>query len=333
MTSGGDEPIPVHLVTGFLGSGKTTLLRRLLTRGVLDDAAILINEFGEIGLDHRLIAHAHDRIRLLERGCACCNVRDDLRQSLEQLLAARRAGGEAFDRIVIESSGLADPAPILYTLRNDSALRRYLVPGQVIATVDAINGLRALDRHAEIAKQIALADRLVITKTDLAEPDAIAALAHRLREINPAAAIIDVGRLTEPASLFERSGIETVRPATMSIEAGHLADIRSFILTYDDQIDWAAFTIWLTMLLNRHGEQVLRVKGIISVAGSQTPTVIHGVQHIMHPPEHLDAWPDDDHRSHIVFIVRGIDPAAIRISLDAMLDLGAAVRRDMIEAA
>jgi G3E family GTPase len=335
-----DEPVPLHVITGFLGSGKTTLLQRLLAKPELANTAVLINEFGEVGLDHRLIQHVNERVSILEGGCACCAVREDLRRSVVDLLAARKRGDvPPFERVVLETSGLADPAPILYTIQADYVLREYLRAGSVLTTVDGANGLTQIERRPEVMKQIAVADRVLITKADIATAEQVRSVKARVRDINATASFHDTiadeigaGLLTDieaaDAGTPQGGGWNSARQAgAFEPEAArHGSGVRSFTLTYDHPVDWTAFSIWLTLLLASHGERVLRVKGILNVADSPTPVVIHGVQHIMHRPVHLPAWPGDDRRSHVVFIVDGVSPAELRASLDAFQQLGDKMR-------
>jgi G3E family GTPase len=323
--------VPLHLVTGFLGSGKTTLLQRLLRAPELAETAVLVNEFGEIGLDHRLVRHVNERVVILEGGCACCRMRDDLREAVAQLVAASRGAGPPVRRIVLETSGLADPAPILYTLRTDPVLRDHVRLAQVIATVDGVNGFAQLARQPEIAKQVALADTIVLTKSDLSDAARLSALRHQVRALNPIARCLDSAADPVEADLLleAEKAIPAVRHGSNTAPTGaHNPDIRSFTLTYEQPFDWTSFAVWLTALLAARGTEVLRVKGILAVRDSPTPVVIHGVQHVMHHPVHLDAWPDADRRSHIVFIVRGIEPDRLRRSLDVFRRLGEAAVPD-----
>jgi G3E family GTPase len=320
---------PVNLLTGFLGSGKTTLLRRLLADPALSGTAVLINEFGEVGLDHHLVERIDDTIVLLRSGCLCCTIRGELARAIRDLHSRRERGQvPAFGRLVIESTGLADPFPILATLKSDPVLRHHFRASSVITTVDAVNGLSQIERHRESVQQAAAADRLVMTKTDLADEVAVARLLLQITRINPdapvfrpveadfdAAALLDDGRA---ASRFSAAPTGDVTDGN-----GHAARIRSFVVTVEEPIDWTAFGVWLTMLLNRHGDKVLRVKGILNLAGEVAPVAIHGVRHLVHNPVHMAAWPDEDRRSHIVFVVDGLDPDVIRRSLMAFNGLGA----------
>ncbi|TCT07159.1 G3E family GTPase [Tepidamorphus gemmatus] len=315
---------PVSLLTGFLGSGKTTLLRRLLDDPALADTAVLINEFGEVGLDHHLIDRIDETTVLLQSGCVCCTIRGELSEAIRGLHSKRAQGAVSpFRRLVIESTGLADPFPIVSTVRSDPVLRHHFRLANVITTVDAANGLGQLDTHEESLRQAAVADHLVITKTDITTRETIDRLLSRLAAINPAATVtlaaeevITADRLllAEP---FDRPARADIPPPGRNHAHHHHDDrIRAFAVVIDRPIDWTAFGIWLAMLLNRHGRQVLRVKGIINVAGEPNPVAVHGVQHVVHPPVHMRAWPDGDRRSRIVFIVDGLDPALIRRSLD-----------------
>lgn len=323
---------PVNLLTGFLGSGKTTLLRRLLADPALSDTAVLINEFGEAGLDHHLIERIDETIVLLRSGCLCCTIRGELALAMRDLHSRRESGKlPAFRRLVIESSGLAEPFPILSTIKADPVLRHHFRAGAVIATVDAVNGLAQIERHAESVQQVAAADRLVLTKMDLADEVTVQRLRARLRRINPDAPMISAGECDLDAdSLLNQTATATGfralemcdEPFDASRGNNHAERIRSFVVTMEQPIDWTAFGVWLTMLLNRHGDKVLRVKGILNLTDEAAPVAIHGVRHLVHNPVHMSAWPDEDRRSRIVFIVDGIDPDLIRRSLAVCNGLG-----------
>jgi G3E family GTPase len=303
------EATPVALVTGFLGSGKTTLLSRLLGHPDLGETAVIVNELGEVAIDHHLLRRVDERTVLLKSGCVCCSLRGDLADELRDLLG-RRERGEVppFRRVVVETTGLADPAPILYTLLSEPVVKHHYRLERVIATVDAVHGLRA----PESVKQAAAADRLVVTKTDLADAGE---LAKRLARLNPTAEVIvaSFGEV-EPALLF--GGAEWDPRELPNGGHSHDGDVRACCLFLDEELDWGAFGVWLTMLLQSRGDDLLRVKGLLNVGGPG-PLLLNGVQHVVHPPEHLDAWPDGDRRSRIVFIGRGIDPDALRPSLVA----------------
>jgi G3E family GTPase len=321
---------PVNIVTGFLGSGKTTLLQRLLQSPVLSDVAVLVNEFGEIGLDHHLLRGVAESTLLLENGCVCCAVRGDLQQAMRQLLSQRSRGDiPHFRRVVIETSGLADPAPIAYTLHSDNVLRHHFRLSGIVTTVDAINGAAQLATFAEAVKQASMADRIVLTKDDLAEAPARDALRVKLRALNLAAQIVEAkeiggdfhGLLTDDIYDGEGKLREALRWTSEHDERdpshAHTPDIQSFAAVFDRPLDWTAFGVWASMLLHRHGGDILRLKGLLNVAGLPTPVLINGVQHIVHPPSHLQEWPDADRRSRLIFIVRGLNRVRIERSLAA----------------
>jgi G3E family GTPase len=331
------EFTPVTLVTGFLGSGKTTLLQRLLVEPALCDTAVLINEFGEIGLDHHLLERIDETMVVLQSGCLCCTIRGELAAAIKDLHSKRERGlVPPFRRLVIESTGLADPFPILSTVQADPVLRHHFRLGNVITTVDAVNGMRQLDRQPEAVKQVAVADRLVLTKTDLAAARTASVLVERLRRINPTAPLWrSTDRAVDAEGLLARDALRAEGaerwwpayppPADHTHGNRHDDDIRAVALSWDQPVDWAMFGIWLTMLLHRHGNEVLRVKGILNVADAETPVAVHGVQHLVHPPTHMKAWPDADRRSRLVLIVKGLAPAVIERSLRtfSMLPAGA----------
>ena len=311
------EFIPVNLITGFLGSGKTTLLQRLLADPALSDTAVLINEFGEVGLDHHLLERIDDTMVLLQSGCLCCTIRGELADAIKDLFSKRERGVvPPFRRLVVESTGLADPFPILSTVQADPVLKHHFRLGNVITTVDAVNGLG----RPESIKQVAVADRLVLTKTDLV--DCADALVDELRHLNPDAPLLRAAdEEIDAAALFEGEVHSPLRAFPAAADRPHGA-VHGFALTFDGALDWTMFGIWLTMLLNRHGGAVLRVKGILNIEGSETPVAVHGVQHLVHPPVHMAAWPDEDRRSHLVFIVDGLERETIERSLEAFMRCG-----------
>jgi G3E family GTPase len=331
--------IPVNVITGFLGSGKTTLLNRLLRSPQLARTAVLVNEFGEVGLDHLLLETVDAETVILQSGCVCCTIRGDLAEAIRKLFSRRERGLiPRFNRLAIETTGLADPAPIISTLVAEPVIRHHFRLGNVITTVDAINGALHLAQNPESVKQVAVADRVVLTKADLAGDAKVGELKTALRRLNPTAPIVDAA--TDPLAPDDLMAADVYDPARRSLEvrrwldeAAHRAvpgglqhghdpnrhdrDIHAFCLTFDRPLDWTLFGIWLSMLLHAHGERVLRVKGILNVLGLATPVVIHAVQHVVHPPAHLERWPDADRRSRIVFIVRGLEQKAIARSLAA----------------
>jgi G3E family GTPase len=302
--------IPVALVTGFLGSGKTTLLSRLLVHPDMGETAVIVNELGEVGIDHHLLRRVDERTVLLPSGCVCCALRGDLADELRDLLARRDAGEiPPFTRVVVETTGLANPSPIVYTLLSAPIVKHQYRLEAVVTTVDAQHGLR----HEESVSQAAVADRLVVTKTDLADPAPVSA---RLRRLNPAAPIIESVFGDVPPSALFGGGERDPRDLVYDDSPAHEHEVRALCLTFDEPLDWTAFGIWLTMLLQARGEDVLRVKGLLNV-GTAGPLVLNGVQHVVHPPEHLPEWPDEDRSSRVVFIGRGIEQAALERSLAA----------------
>jgi G3E family GTPase len=341
---------PVNVLTGFLGSGKTTLLQRLLKLPALRDTAVLMNELGEVGLDHHLLERVDETTVLLQSGCLCCTIRGDLSAALRELHFKRDRGSiPPYRRVVIETTGLADPLPVLTTITADPVLCHHYRLGNVITTVDAVNGESHFDRQQESVKQAAVADRLVITKTELAGRQTVDALIERVRALNPSADIICASSVEDQAErllahdMFDLSAkTDEVRrwfAQATSIPVNdargkhrHGDDIQAFCLTFEEPLDWTAFGIWLTMLLNGHGQAVLRVKGILNISGEATPVAIHGVQHLVHPPVHMERWPDEDRRSRIVFITRGLESDRLQRSLSAFMasSSGALQRSDEV---
>lgn len=353
--------IPVTLLTGFLGSGKTTVLNRLLKRPGMDGAVVIVNEFGEVGLDHLLIETSEERFALLDNGCVCCTVRGDLVETLKDIDARSRSGAiPPVKRVLIETTGLADPAPILHTLMADPELAgRYRV-GSVVTTVDAVNGLATLEHHAEAAKQAAVADRLLVSKTDLAAAADVTRLERRLQLLSPAAEIIVVNHgEVGPSDILDGGASDEARALELSAslsraqsaaharhgeacgpDCGHAHHrdhdhhahdshahhgIQSYSFVIDQPVDPAAFGQWLEYIAMLKGEDMLRMKGIVQVAGeADRPMVVHGVQHVLHPPVRLDAWPSADRRTRLVFIVRGIPRETIERTLVRFAALDAA---------
>ena len=334
--------VPVSLITGFLGSGKTTLLARLLRDPALARTAVIVNEFGAVGLDHLLIEASDEDIVALDSGCVCCTVRGDLVRTAGDLLARRAVGAvAAFERIVIETTGLADPAPILQALMTDPALADALCLESVIATVDAAAGTATLDAHPESVKQAALADRIVVTKTDLADP-AANGLADRLHALNPAApkltavhGAVDAGRLFG-GGLYDPAARGPDVRRWLAVEAlphdppgrsRHNDAITSFCLRRGAPLHAATLSLFLQVLAEHCGAGLLRLKGLVDVRESPgRPAVIHGVQHVFHPPAWLDAWPDGDRTTRIVVIARGLDPRWLEALLEALDDEVAALQ-------
>lgn len=316
-------------MTGFLGSGKTTLLARVLSDPSMRNTAVIVNEFGEVGLDHHLLRRAGEKTVLLGSGCVCCSRREDLVETLLELLDLEERGEiPNLDRIVVETTGLADPAPILHTVFTDPVLRHHFVVDLVLVTVDAVNGETQFVHAPESEKQVAAADKIVLTKTDIADPEAARTIAARLQALNPSASILEAAlREVDPAELFRPQRAWTPERVGENEPGAPGAGTFSVSLTFDGPVDWVGFGIWLSMLLHARGEKILRVKGLLDV-GEPGPVVLNGVQHTIHPPDHLAAWPDDNHRSRIIFIARSIPPENILASLDAFRDiLGARPQR------
>jgi G3E family GTPase len=330
------EAIPINLLTGFLGSGKTTLLNHMLRSAEFSDCAVLVNEFGEVGVDHHLIESVRGDVVLLQSGCICCTVRGDLSEAIRSLYEQREAGSiPSFHRMVIETTGLADPVPVLSTIMHERVIQYHFRVGNVITTVDAVNAANQFDTFPEAFKQIAVADRIVITKTDLVNTTQLQVLHDQLKRWNPGALILDAHQ--GEASAQHLLGHDIFDPKTKAAEVArwlapgplgahktlarpsaseHAARIRSFVVTFERQMNWTVFGVWLSLLLQAHGDRILRVKGLLNVQGSETPVVVHGVQHLVHPPSHLAGWPTDGRQSQLVFITLEIEEAQIRHSLE-----------------
>lgn len=336
------EPIPVSVLTGFLGSGKTSLLNRLLKDPSLQDTAVIINEFGDVGIDHLLVERSSDGIIELADGCLCCTVRGELVDTLADLVDRVQTGRiKSLKRVIIETTGLADPAPVLHAIMGHPALVQSLRLDGVITVVDAVNGDQTLDRHEEAVKQVAVADRIVLTKTDLIDPtsEAFAHLTARLMLLNPGALQIsasDAGAIK--ADLFECGLFD---PATKTADVsrwlrdeayhdehhGHAHDvnrhddhIRAFTLVEDKPIDPDALECFIDLLRSSQSERLLRMKGIVCLSDDpERPVVIHGVQSIFHPPARLPAWPDSDHRTRLVLITRDLEKDYVVRLFDAFV--------------
>jgi G3E family GTPase len=331
--------IPVDVLTGFLGSGKTTLLRHLLTHSEFADCAVLINEFGEIGLDHHLIADVSSDVVLMQSGCICCTIRGDISEAIRGLYARRERGELTFARLVIETTGLADPTPILATIMHEPQIRHHFRLRNVIVTVDAVVGAVSLQRQPESVKQAAVADSIVITKVDLASETDVLALEAQIARFNPSARRWRSANAPPPpewlmaeqtpgdrAAIGEwpTSGEDHAHGSHGHDINRHDTRIHAFTLGFDGSIDWNVFAVWFTLLLHSHGADVLRVKGMLRVAGATGPVVVNAVQHLVHPPIHLEAWPESWRQPGLVFIVRDLARADIERSFIAFHSLLAA---------
>jgi len=341
------DPVPVTIITGFLGSGKTTLLAKLLRHPSMGQTAVIINEFGEIGLDHELIETSDETDVTLMGGCLCCTVKGDLIDTMQRLYVQREFGEvPRFERLVIETTGLADPAPVLQSIMADRELQRCYRLDGIATLIDAVNGLDTLDRHLEALKQAAVADRLVVTKTDVASPDGVNTLRAKLVDLNPAARILKVDHGDVAPDLLLDAGIFDPTSKSPDVERWlneeaytyhhhhhddhghhhhdinrHDEHIRAFCIRHDQPIPSAAAGFFLDILMAERGSDLLRVKGLINIAEQpETPMVFHGVQHVIHAPAYLEAWPSEDRDSRLVFIVKDITKEQIERLLKVLLD-------------
>ncbi|MBM3341998.1 MAG: GTP-binding protein [Betaproteobacteria bacterium] len=320
---------PVSIITGFLGAGKTTLLNRILREPAMAGALVIINEFGDIGLDHLLIAAPSENTVLLESGCICCTVRGDLTDTLRRVKRERAAGDlPPFDRVLIETTGLADPVPIMQTVVADEVIAPLFEMDGVITLVDAVNAMAQLDREPQAVKQVALADRLLLTKTDIA-PDT-AALGARLAQINAGASVTPaINGNVACAALFgaclnpQADAAALARWLPAPVASGYRVThndpndhIQTHSVTLEEPVTRAAMSAWLTALASLRGAQLLRVKGILNVEGQ--PIAVHAVQTLIHEPQALERWPDGERRSRLVFITRDLSREAVESTLDLL---------------
>jgi G3E family GTPase len=317
----------VTVVTGFLGAGKTTLIRELLTKPEAANTAVIVNEFGEVGIDDALLRSSSDATVLLGNGCLCCAVRTDLQETLRTLFAERgRGAAPNFERVIIETSGLADPGPVLQTIASERALGDVYHLQGLVAVVDAPGGVANLDHTPEARQQVALADRIVVTKSDLADTAKAAALTERLRALSAAPLAAATNGEIDPAFLLEESLELATRVATHRHDHAHAHShgIDSFALFFDRPLPWAVFEQAMAVLTGLRGADLLRVKGLVAVEGCRGPVVVHVVQHVAHRPVELLDWPDDDRRSRLVFITRHLGKAQIEPLFAAVVAVGTA---------
>ena len=310
----------ITILSGFLGSGKTTLLRRYLAEQARGDIHVIINEYGAVGIDHHLARMVEDQSILLQGGCVCCGRREELVGALRDLLDQKQGCVDAMRRVVIETSGLADPVPVMFSLATDPVLRHQFDVPLVVVTLAAVDAEVQIRRYEEVRKQIIAADRVVITKSDLTTRQEVARCRVAIRALNPTARII-VSRFGEAFEALapdeaqeDKRRWEAVLRDPTSLPQPH-PSVGSTSLAFDTPLDWTGFGVWLSMLLQAHGPNVLRIKGLLNI-GDAGPVVMNVAQHVVHPPEHLPAWPSGDHRSNLVFITRVIDPERIAYSLE-----------------
>lgn len=299
--------LPVIVVTGFLGSGKTTLIRELLARPEAANTAVVVNEFGEVGIDQALLRASSDATVLLGNGCVCCTVRTDLQESLRALFADRATGAvPSFERVIIETSGLADPGPVLQTFATDRALGREFHLQSLVTVVDCVAGLGNLKGMPEAQKQVALADRIVLSKNDLASAEAETRLRAAIAALSAAPVAVSELGVVDPGVLLGEPPLLTRRFDLRAEAHAHTHGLTSFCLFFDEPVSWAAFEQAMGVLTALRGADLLRVKGLVAVEGCCGPVVVHAVQHLAHPPVELENWPEGERRSRLVFITRGI---------------------------
>jgi G3E family GTPase len=335
-SAAGDDRLPVFVLTGFLGSGKTTLLNRLLRDAAWADTAVIVNELGDVALDHLLVEHIDGEVALLRSGCVCCAVRSDFEETLRELLARRHEGSiPAFRRVVVETTGLADPAPLMQSVQSSPMLATQCRLGAVLGTVDAVNGEHQLLEQWEARKQVALADRLLLTKLDLGPvPEGLLQLIEHLNPQAPRDAVqdVDLSRLLEPTVL--QDAVKGAMPQALATRDGPASrltsgllsgrplgplhgEVRTFVLQARAPLDWMRLQAWLADLRATRGDALLRVKGIVHITDEAAPLVLHGVHHLFHPALLMPGidWPP--RHSAIVFVVRGLDEATARAGFEA----------------
>ena len=327
--------IGISVLTGFLGSGKTTILTSLIKQKQMANAAIIINEFGEVGLDHDLIETTDENVIELQNGCICCTIQDDLKTTLLNLLKKMEKGEiSPFNHVIIETTGLADPVPIIHTLMTSLDLQRIYSIDGVITVVDSINGESTYNAHEEAVKQTAFADRIILSKTDIADKGTVNSLTKRIKAINPKVTIIKSDKSSLP--VLKLLGLNDYNPQNknwdvikwLEIEKNkssnhlhdhnhkhdvnrHGDDIKTFAMVTSQPVSMTSVNFFLELLMSQMGENILRIKGILNIKGQSSPAVIHGVQHIFHPLEWLEKWPTKDKKSRLVFITKNINKNTI----------------------
>ncbi|WMJ09869.1 GTP-binding protein [Nitrosomonas sp. sh817] len=352
--------IPVILLTGFLGSGKTTLLNQLVRQSFFSKTLVIINEFGEISLDHLLVTQSTETVVMeMGNGCVCCSIRGDLAKVLKDATwRFARNGTRSFDRVVIETTGLADPAPVLHTLMTSQHIASRYRLDAIVTAVDSVNAMETLDRHTEAVKQIAVADRIILTKSDLVDEQTLSAVQQRVHALNPSAmqlpavngladlqpvfnnTVFSIDQKTpdvmkwlnaesyeskpanryQPVSPGDNPSLRTHPPVTAQSGVNRHDDhVQAFCFTFEDPIEPALFDDWLNLLMAIKGPDILRIKGILNMKNHATPWVIHGVQHIFHPPVELPGWPSEDRRTRIVFITRDVPYSVIKDTFIALV--------------
>ncbi len=344
--------IPVSILTGFLGAGKSTLLNRLLKDPAMRDAAVIINEFGEVGIDHLLVETSNDAVVELADGCLCCTVRGELVDTLAELIDGMQTGKvKPLSRVVIETTGLADPAPVMQSVMGHPSIAQHFDLDGVVTVVDAVNGLSTIDTFPEAYKQVAVADRLILTKKTLADEAAVSAITQRLRSLNPRAPITDGDADDAGSAAMLINGLYDASTKIADVDrwlkdemaaAGdhhhhdhhhdhhshshghghhhhhdvnrHGASIRSYSILHDEPIDPMAVNMFIDLLRSTHGEKLLRMKAIVALTDRpDKPLVLHGVQSIFHPPVRLTAWPEgSDRKTRLVLITRDLSESYVR---------------------
>ena len=328
------KSISITVLTGFLGSGKTTLLSEFVKNENVNDVAFIINEFGEVGLDHNLIESSDETVLELQNGCICCTIQEDLKSTLLNLLTKMQKGLiKKFNKVIIETTGLADPVPIIHTLMTSIDLVRAYKFDGIITIVDVINGDKTFNNHLESIKQVAFANKVILSKVDLGDAKKIENIIKRIGKINPKAAVIESKKGLLPIKEFY--GLNDYQPNTESWDVRqwlseeknkvkhshdhnhhhdinrHDNDIKSFSLVTNKPVSMTSLNFFLELLSNQMGEKMLRIKGIINVEGEDRPAIIHGVQHIFHPLEWLEKWPDNDVSTRLVFITNKIEKSIV----------------------